>query len=72
MALARRRAEKKGEYNLVAITEAVVASAIGVRGLFLSQTARKGFSPRYTVNAFLQHPCALIASLWLLLLALLN
>jgi len=48
MALARRRAEKKEEYNLVAITEAVVASAIGVRGpFFIANGAQRLFASIY-------------------------
>lgn len=50
MALARRRAEKKKEeYNLVAITEAVVASAIGVREpfFFIANGAQRLFASIY-------------------------
>lgn len=41
--------KKKGEYNLVAITEAVVASAIGVRGpfFFIANGAQRLFASIY-------------------------
>lgn len=58
MALARSHADglkkKKGEYNLVAITEAVVASAIGVRGPFFY---RKRRAKAFRLDIRLMHFC---------------